>query len=117
MPNPTCNAPPMPVCTPRETPDYSNIDILVLDPSPPPVDYKEAMAMANRLAEERLGDYMMLSWYDRDRDFEAPQHASECHADSAIPGYVDYGIHHGARLKVDIEDGRFVFFYLPLSEF
>jgi hypothetical protein len=27
---------------------------------------------------------------------------------------VDYGIHHGARLKVDIEGGRFVFFYLPL---
>jgi hypothetical protein len=28
---------------------------------------------------------------------------------------VDYGIHHGATLKVDIEHGRFVFFYLPVA--
>jgi len=24
--------------------------------------------------------------------------------------YVDYGLNHGATLKVDIENGRFVFF-------
>ncbi|MBA1446109.1 MAG: AF1514 family protein [Gammaproteobacteria bacterium] len=54
---------------------------------------------------------MLISWYDRDRDFESPQHSSECHQDSAVPGYVDYGIHHGAKLKVDFEQGRFVFFY------
>jgi len=54
-------------------------------------------------------------WYDRDRDFESPQHASECHQDSAVPGYVDYGVHHGATLKVDMEHGRFVFFYLPVD--
>jgi hypothetical protein len=51
---------------------------------------------------------------DRDRDVESPQHVSECHAESAVPGYVDYGINHGATLMVDIEDGRFVFFYLPV---
>ena len=73
------------------------------------------MQLANAEAEKRLGDYMLLSWYDRDRDFESPQHSSECHADSAIPGYVDYGHYHGARLKIDIEKGRFVFFYLPLD--
>jgi hypothetical protein len=32
-----------------------------------------------------------------------------------VPGYVDYGIYHGATLKVDIEQGRFVFFYLPVD--
>ena len=73
------------------------------------------MQLANAEAEKLLGDYMLLSWYDRDRDFESPQHSSECHADSAIPGYVDYGLCHGARLKIDIEKGRFVFFYLPLD--
>ena len=46
------------------------------------------------------------------RDFESPQHASECHLDSAVPGYVDYGIYHGAPLKVDIEQGCLVVFYL-----
>jgi len=73
------------------------------------------MKLADELAGARLGDYMMLSWYDR--DFESPQHASECHQDSAVPGYVDYGIHHGARLMVDLHEGRFVFFYLPLDGF
>jgi hypothetical protein len=49
------------------------------------------------------------------RDFESPQHASECHLESAVPGYVDYGICHGATLKVAIEQGRFVFCYQPVE--
>jgi len=68
------------------------------------------MELADEEAKSRLGSYMLLSWYDRDRDFESPQHSSEYHLDSATPGYVDYGINHGATLKIDIEDGRFVFF-------
>lgn len=76
-------------------------------------DYQEAMRLADARAETVLEEYMLLSWYDRDRDFESPQHSSECHLDSATPGYVDYGINHGATLKIDIEDGRFVFFYRP----
>ncbi len=86
---------------------------MALTPQPPLVDYRSAMALANDEAQQRLGpNYMLLSWYDRDRDFESPQHASECHLDSAVPGYVDYGVHHGATLMIDIEAGRFVFFYL-----
>lgn len=81
----------------------------------PLFDYRAAMALANRAAATRLGECMLLSWYDRDRDFEAPAHASECHADAAVPGYVDYGLHHGATLKVDVEQGRFVFFYRPVD--
>ena len=34
---------------------------------------------------------------------------------SAVPGYVDYGLSHGATLMVDIEDGRFAFFYVPVD--
>ncbi len=103
------------MCAIPGAPDYSGIAVQELNPSPTLADYREAMTLADRLAGERLGDYMLLSWYDRDRDFESPQHSTECHADSAVPGYVDYGIHHGARLMVDIEGGRFVFFYLPLD--
>jgi hypothetical protein len=54
---------------------------------------------------------MPPSWYDRDRDFEAPQHVRECHEKGATPGYVDYTLSRGATLKIDIDDGRFVFFY------
>jgi hypothetical protein len=64
---------------------------------------------------QRPGEPMLLSWHDRDRDFESPQHTSKCHLDSAIPGYVDYGLSHGTTLMIDIDDGRFVFFYPPTA--
>ncbi len=104
-----------PACPLPRAPDYSGVEVVELHPAPSPKDYREAMALANHVADEKLGEHMLLSWYDRDRDFESPQHASECHVDSAVPGYVDYGLYHGATLKVDIEDGRFVFFYMPVE--
>ncbi len=96
-------------------PDLSKLIVIELAPAERLPDYMAAMSLANTEAEKRLGDNMLLSWYDRDRDFESPQHASECHLDGAVPGYVDYGVYHGATLKVDIEQGRFVFFYLPVT--
>ena len=102
-----------PSCPLRAAPDFSGVAEVRLVPQPPLHDYLEAMRVANAEAASRLGEYMLLSWYDRDRDFESPQHAGECHENSAVPGYVDYGLHHGATLMVDIEAGRFVFYYLP----
>jgi len=95
--------------------DRTGVETLALLPEPSPADYREAMAIAEGEARIRLGENMLLSWYDRDRDFEAPQHVSECHQASAVPGYVDYGVHHGATLRIDIERGRFVFFYRPID--
>jgi hypothetical protein len=100
-------------CPVPSPPDLSGITAVPLHPPTPVADYLEAMQLAQAEAGARLNDPMLLSWYDRDRDFEAPQHVSECHQDSAVPGYVDYGIHHGATLMVDVENGRFVFFYRP----
>lgn len=104
-----------PVCSLTREADLSGVTQVTLDPESPLADYREAMDRANEEAQRRLGGHMLLSWYDRDRDFESPQHSSECHADSAVPGYVDYGIHHGANLMIDIENGRFVFFYLAVD--
>jgi hypothetical protein len=98
-----------------QEPDYTGVTIVELSPDPVLDDYLQAMQLANEEAERRVGDNMLLAWYDRDRDFESPQHASECHVDSAIPGYIDYALYHGATLKIDIEDGRFIFFYLPID--
>ncbi len=103
------------ICNIPTEADYTGVDIVYLQVETQLSDYLQAMQLANEEADKRLGDYMLLSWYDRDRDFESPQHSSECHADSAIPGYVDYGLYHGAKLKIDIEKGRFVFFYLPVD--
>lgn len=104
-----------PLCGIRTEADESALTIVELSPHPSPDDYRQAMQLANAQAQQALGDYMLLSWYDRDRDFESPQHASECHQDSAVPGYVDYGLYHGATFKVDIEQGRFVFYYLAVD--
>ncbi len=98
--------------TPR--PPLQEPPVVEIEPSPSLTDFTAAKRLADGVAEQRLEEGMLLSWYDRDRDFESPQHASECHEDSAVPGYVDYGIHHGAVLKVDIEQGRFVFYYRDL---
>ena len=103
----TCNIP--------QQPDYSAVTILELTPDPVVDDYLQAMQLANDQAEKTIGENMLLAWYDRDRDFESPQHASECHVNSTIPGYIDYALYHGATLKIDIEDGRFIFFYLPID--
>ncbi len=102
-------------CPLPKPPDMSHITLVEFNPEPPLQDYLEAMRLANREAEQRLEQPMLLSWYDRDRDFESPQHASECHQLAAVPGYVDYGVYHGATLKIDIERGRFVFFYLSVD--
>ena len=103
-------------CPLPHTADLSGIEQVRLLPEPVPADYRAAMEIADAEADKRYGeDWMRLSWYDRDRDFESPQHSSECHADGAVPGYVDYGINHGARLMVDIDEGRFVFFYAPVD--
>jgi hypothetical protein len=95
--------------------DLSGVTVVEIARERPIADYREAMDLANAEAESRLGEYMLLSWYDRDRDFESPPHAGECHLDSATPGYVDYALYRGATLMVDVEQGRFVFFYFPVT--
>ncbi len=102
-------------CNMPQQPDYTGVTIIELTPVAALKDYLQAMAVANEEAEKRIGEHMLLAWYDKDRDFESPQHASECHVNSVIPGYIDYALYHGASLKIDIEGGRFVFFYLPID--
>ena len=99
-------------CLLHDGADLSNVKVVALHPQPRPADYRETMAIANSEAQRRFGNGTLLSWYDKDRDFESPQHTSECHADSAIPGYVDYAISRGASLMLNVENGRFVVFYL-----
>ncbi|HHD63201.1 MAG TPA: hypothetical protein ENK96_02295 [Desulfobulbaceae bacterium] len=96
-------------------PDLSGITVVELEPNQSPADYLAAMDLAKEEATRHMDDYMLISWYDRDRDFESPQHTTESDAPSAIPGYVNYGISHDAKLKVDIEGGRFVFFFTPID--
>jgi hypothetical protein len=94
-------------------PDLSQVEIVALAPENGAGDLQQAMALAKREAEKRFEEYMLVSWYDRDRDFESPAGATEC--DHGVAGYILYGLNHGAKLKVDVEAGRFVFFFAPVE--
>lgn len=101
-----------PACPAPRAPDLSGVEVVRLRPRPAPRDQAEAQALAEAEARRRLGgEAMLLSWYDRDRDLEAPAGVSECHEAGAVPGWLDYGLHRGARLLVDVDDGRFQFLF------
>ena len=55
----------------------SDIQTIELVPEISPLDYQVAMKLADEKAQQTSGEVMLLSWYDRDRDFESPQHSSE----------------------------------------
>lgn len=100
---------------PIKSPDLSQVEVVSLHPENEVNDYQQAVELAGSEAEQRFEEYMLVSWYDRDRDFESPPHTSECSGGGPKDGYIHYGLNHGATLKVDIEDGRFVFFYAPVA--
>jgi hypothetical protein len=93
----------------------NQIETVSLHPKEQVGDYQQAVSLAKDEAQERFEDYMLVSWYDRDRDFESPPNTTECAGDCKKDGYIHYGMNHGAKLKVDIEDGRFVFFFTPVE--
>lgn len=80
-------------------------------------DFNAAIRRATEVADELLGDNMLLSWYDRERELESPEHASECHEGCPIRGFWDYALNRGGALAVDFDDGRFVFCFMPLAEY
>ncbi len=102
------------VCNIPAEPDYSKLKQVNLAPEIPVKDFAEAQQLANDVAEKELQDSMLLSFYNKDSNIESPRNASDCHENSPIPGYVDYALYRDASLRVDIEDGRFVFFYLEI---
>lgn len=80
------------------------------------LDFNAAMKLAQASADTQLGDNMLLSWYDRERDLESPRGASECHEGCPVKGYWDYALNRGGKLAVNFDQGRFVFCFQPLEE-
>ncbi|MEN8134139.1 MAG: AF1514 family protein [Thermodesulfobacteriota bacterium] len=97
------------------SPDVAQLENVSLQPENGSSNFQEAMALANSEADRRYEDYMLISWYDQDRNFESPQHATEGPEEGITDGYIHYALSHGATLKVDIEGGRFVFFYTAVE--
>ncbi len=80
-------------------------------------DFATAREAAQAFAEERLGEVICMSWYDRAKDQESPAHASDCHGSCEVPGYVEYAESRGAELTVVVDDGAYVFCFRSLGEF
>ncbi|PKN31184.1 MAG: hypothetical protein CVU63_25265 [Deltaproteobacteria bacterium HGW-Deltaproteobacteria-20] len=81
------------------------------------MSWSEARGIADETAARELFDPILLSWFDRDRGFESPAHASECHEACDEPGYIEYARSRGGELQVQIGGGQFVFCYRALGEF
>ena len=105
-----------PACPLPEPTEISELDLILLDPDPTLTDFREAMLLARRQADEELGENRLLCWYDRDRGFESHKQGDETSEGSVALGYTEYAIQQGAKLQIDIHGGRFVFFFLPLGE-
>jgi len=78
-------------------------------------DYRQARGLAEVEAGKRFAEFMLLSWYDRERDFESPGHVSECAGGDKKTGYIHYALSRGAKLQVEVDGGRFIFFYVPVE--
>ncbi len=77
--------------------------------------FDACLRLANVAAREVLGEAMLLSFYDRDRNLESPAGVSECHVGCDTPGWLDYAKNRGGTLVVDFGRGRYVFCYMPLG--
>jgi hypothetical protein len=86
-------------------------------PPESPSNFDAALRRASAVAEELIGENMLLSWYDRERDLESPAHVSECHEGCEVKGFWDYALNRGATLAVDFDEGRFVFCFMPLGAY
>ncbi|MCS6787305.1 MAG: AF1514 family protein [Thiobacillaceae bacterium] len=87
---------------------------LHLDATELDLDFAARLRLAQAIARQLLGEAMLLSFYDRDRNLESPGGVSECHVGCPIPGWQEYAESRGGTLMVDFEHGRHVFCFMPL---
>ena len=85
------------------------MDIITLHPHLEESDFNTAKQLAEREAGIRLEDPMLLAWFDRDADRFSPQ--VTCCGNDDEPAWVIYARNRGGRLRVDIDDGRYVFLF------
>lgn len=97
------------------TPDLSGVEQVRRETAGGAGDYRQARELAEAEAGKRFAEFMLISWYDRERDFESPGHVSECGGCGPKSGYMHYALNRGARLRVEIDAGRFVFFFTPVE--
>lgn len=71
------------------------------------LDFETAQALARIAAGSAAPEPMPLAWFDRARGRESPQ-VPEC---QRKPGWLAYAESHGGDIRVDINDGEYVFIF------
>jgi len=72
-------------------------------------DFEQAKNIATAVAEKKEDDVMLISWNDQKRDIHSPS-CLKCEI-KETPGWEVYGINHGGRLRVSINDDDYVFIF------
>ena len=78
-----------------------------------PSGFELAKAEADAVARLEGDESMLLAWYDAARDVGFPE-ARECTRDQ--PNWEVYAENHGANLRVEVNDGAYVFLFLVEPE-
>ncbi len=71
-------------------------------------DFQKARKLAEKEAQRRMTDPMLLGWHDRRSGAFSPQ--VECCSEEK-PGWVVYAETRGGKLTVDVNDGDYYFIY------
>lgn len=73
------------------------------------IDFEQAKAVAKIVAERGNEFATLMSWCDRDKGRHSP-HCLQCEI-KGEPGWEVYGRNHNGRLRISVDDDRFVFIF------
>ncbi|HEY5601812.1 MAG TPA: AF1514 family protein [Gammaproteobacteria bacterium] len=76
------------------------------------LDYASARAISETVANHIVESAMCIAWYDGQKQEEHPA-VPEC---QHKPGWLAYAEGHGGRIKVELNDGEFVFIFASVNE-
>ncbi len=73
------------------------------------LDFEYAKGIAKSIAAKKNPEADLMAWYDKKQERHSPS-IVECNK-VGLPGWEEYGRHHGGNLKVEINKGEYVFIY------
>jgi len=82
------------------------ISILTEKPLP---DFDTARKITGALAKSLNPETSLLAWFDKKQNKRSPSEVL-CDAEG-VPGWEEYGRHHGGQKKVIIGNGDYIFIY------
>jgi hypothetical protein len=73
------------------------------------IDFDSARDAALALVSVEIAEPMLISWCDRERNIHSPS-CLKCEI-KGKPGWDVYGLNHGGRFRVNINNEQYIFIY------